>query len=34
MHDDGVPIEEWANEFVVGGLPKLRSEWRHSESEG
>ena len=24
---DGVPIEEWANEFVLCGLTKFRLEW-------
>ena len=31
---DGVPIEEWANEFVVCGLHKFRLEDMCSESEG
>ncbi len=31
---DGVPIEEWANEFIVCGLTKFLLEWSWSESEG
>jgi hypothetical protein len=31
---DRVPIEEWANEFVVCGLHKLLLEDMWSESEG
>ena len=31
---DGVPIEEWANEFVLCGSAKFRLEWSQSESEG
>ena len=32
--DDGVPIEEWANEFVVCGLAKSLLGRSCSESEG
>ena len=31
---DGVPIEEWANEFVLCGLTKSFLGWSRSESEG
>ena len=31
---DGVPIEEWANEFVLCGLHNFRLESMQSESEG
>ena len=31
---DGVPIEEWANEFVQCGLHNLRLQSMCSESEG
>ena len=31
---DGVPIEEWANEFVLCGSHNLRLESMQSESEG
>ena len=31
---DGVPIEEWANEFILCGLHNFRLESMWSESEG